>query len=111
MLKHKINFKEEYGFEDLLGDSRQLKFDFAIFNVDNSIKYLLEYDGEFHYKPILCYKDEPITLAQKRLNKQQRYDQLKNEYCYSHNINLIRIPYWNFDKIEHILNSTKGLKG
>lgn len=111
LLKHKINFKEEYGFEDLLGDSRQLKFDFAIFNVDNSIKYLLEYDGEFHYKPILCYKDEPITLAQERLNKQQRYDQLKNEYCYSHNINLIRIPYWNFDKIEHILNSTKGLKG
>ena len=30
-------------------------------------------------------------------------DNIKQEYCLLHNINLIKIPYWEFDNIEKIL--------
>ena len=31
-------------------------------------------------------------------------DTIKNIYCKNNNINLIRIPYWEYDNIENILN-------
>ena len=32
-------------------------------------------------------------------------DEIKNTYCKEHNINLLRIPYWDFENIENILKS------
>lgn len=55
----------------------------------------IEYDGEFHYKV--------IPKLQNNLKGQQIRDQIKTEYCASHNIDLIRIPYWEKDNIESIL--------
>ena len=37
------------------------------------------------------------------VDKQQKYDNLKNEYCIKNNIPLIRIPYWEKDNISEIL--------
>ena len=31
-------------------------------------------------------------------------DEIKTQYCKENNIKLIRIPYWEFDNIEEILN-------
>lgn len=53
-------------------------------------------------------------LGQKQLNivrgleLQQKRDKVKNEYTLSHNVPLVRIPYWERDKIilEMILGST-----
>ena len=36
-------------------------------------------------------------------------DTIKNDYCKKNNINLIRIPYWEFDNIEKILNRELNL--
>ena len=33
----------------------------------------------------------------------QRNDNIKNQYCKDNNIKLVRIPYWEFDNIENIL--------
>lgn len=37
------------------------------------------------------------------LEKQQKCDKIKKEYCLSQNINLLEIPYWEYDSINDIL--------
>ena len=99
-----IKFSSQYSFNDLYGDYKLLKFDFIVLNKNEKINCLIEYDGIFHYKPVKLYKNEPNELGEERFKKQQKYDQLKNDYCKLHKIKLIRIPYWEFDNIEKILD-------
>lgn len=85
-----IDFVQQYTFNDLYGNSKPLSFDFYL-----SFKnILIEYQGQQHYKPVEFFggKEQFIT--------QQRYDNLKREYCKTHNIKLIEIPYWDYDKID-----------
>lgn len=97
-----INYETQYIFDDLLSNlGNPLRFDFAIFDNDDNLSFLIEYDGEFHYKQLYNEHD---------LKGQQERDELKNEYCKSHNIDLLRIPYWEFDNLEQIIkDKLKGL--
>ena len=81
-----INFIQEYSFNDLI-DKEPLRFDFAILNNDNSLKYLIEFDGIQHFKSIEFFG------GQERLESQQKRDKMKNDYCKKNNIKLIRIRY------------------
>lgn len=56
------------------------------FMVDN--KYFIEFDGEQHF--IFNNKG---WITEDKFNRTHRNDTLKNEYCFSHHIPLIRIPY------------------
>lgn len=96
LIKHNLPFEIEYSFDDLKYNDF-LRFDFAVFCDEDKKKIytLIEYDGEFHYHPI---------LGDKHLEIQRKRDELKNEYCLIKNLKLIRIPYWNFGKIEEILS-------
>ena len=78
-----ISFIDEYRFPDL----PTKRFDFAIIKNEKIIR-LIEFDGEAHYTTI--WDDVEIT---------KRRDKEKNEYALSHNIPLVRIPYWERDKI------------
>ena len=64
------------------------RFDFYINN-----KFLLEYDGEQHFKELdnKFFKDN--------LQKRQSYDKFKNEWCKKNNIPLKRIPYYELNNI------------
>ena len=45
-----LNFEEEYSFDDLVSSSgRPLRFDFAVFNDDGELSFLIEYQGIQHY--------------------------------------------------------------
>jgi len=95
LTNNNIKFIPQYEFEGLLGlGGGLLKYDFATFDNKNKLNYLIEYDGEFHYFPI---------MGEEQLKKQKEHDKRKNKYCEKHNIRLIRIPYWEFDNIENIL--------
>lgn len=83
--QNNLPYQQEYTFVGCRGSSGNLRFDFYINN-----SYALEYDGEQHFKP---------SYGKNRFEIQQKYDTIKNEYCKSHNIPLIRIPYWHYDKI------------
>lgn len=90
---NKIQFYEEYTFNDLLSDlGNPLRFDFAIFEND-TLTQLIEYDGEFHYNEEYSNYE---TL--------KMHDNRKDQYCKENNIPLIRIPYWEFDNIYKILD-------
>ena len=69
-----------------------------MFNPDKSINCLVEYDGEQHFQ------NREFFGGEEAFKKRQHNDQIKNQYCKDNNIKLIRIPYWDFDNIEDILN-------
>ncbi len=95
--EHKIPYKKEYKFSDCVY-YKELPFDFAIFYPTGELKCLIEYDGEQHFKFVkLWHGDE------EGFKLQQLRDNIKTNYCKSHNIKLIRIPYTEFDNIENIL--------
>lgn len=100
--EEQIVFKQEYSFNGLLGvGGLPLRFDFAVFDGDNRFKLLIEYDGEFHYHKI--HEDRSLGV-------QQVHDERKNKYCKDNNIPLLRIPYWEFDNIEKILEDNLNVK-
>ena len=74
--------------------------DFAVFDDNNQLEFLIEYQGIQHYKP------KSIFGGMSGLRKQQYYDMLKRQYCKKHNIKLILIPYWDQAKInyDYIMN-------
>ena len=61
-------------------------------------KIWIEFDGVQHYKIINYFGglDKFITL--------KIHDTFKNIYAKEHGYRMIRIPYWNINNIEHILN-------
>lgn len=105
ILKYKHTyFIPQKKFNDLIGlKGGLLSYDFYLPNLKYNL--LIEFDGIFHYELIKFRKNEPIKYAEERLKKQQEHDRLKDEYAKNNNINLLRIPYWEFDNIEKILNN------
>lgn len=96
------NFKQQYTFNDLSSTGRncdKLPFDFAIFDNDNNLQYLIEYDGEQHFL-------ENHAWNKTAFNKTQQNDKLKNEYCFTHNIPLIRIPYYAQYTLDDLIVTT-----
>lgn len=91
-----IKYKREYSFNDLK-DKRKLRFDFAIFDKSNELKFLIEYQGKQHYYKGFYETDE------KELLERQRRDALKKQYCEDNNIKLIIISFKDYDKINEIL--------
>ena len=87
--ENKISYMKEYSFSDLI-NKRVLRFDFAILE-NNQVIRLIEFDGIQHFKEQTYFTQK---LAETRKN-----DNLKNEYCKSNNIPLVRIPYWERDNI------------
>ena len=87
----------QYSFKDCLSNNNHLLFfDFAIFNQQNNLVALIEYQGEQHYFPISCFG------GVERLEKQQENDNIKKEYCKKANIPLYYINY--NENIENELN-------
>lgn len=88
--ENNINFIEQYSFNNCrFNDTNEkAKFDFY---VDN--QYLIEFDGEQHFKisNTSVWKEKEIYI--------QEHDKFKNEWCKNNNITLIRIPYTHLKDI------------
>lgn len=91
-----ISFKMEYSFPDLVSSSgRPLRFDFAVFDDDGDIDFLIEYQGIQHYEPKSKFG------GKKGLYRQKYNDQKKRVYCQKHGYTLITIPYWEENLIDY----------
>ena len=91
-----LDYQEEYSFPDLVSSTGYpLRFDFAVFDDNGNLDFLIEFQGEQHYKP------KPKFGGLAGLRKQQYYDMLKREYCKKHNIMLIAIPWLDERKISY----------
>lgn len=91
-----IKFTAQYSFDECRYD-RKLYFDFVVFNDNNEIRCLIEYDGLQHFEAVDNWGGEDaLKLIKIR-------DGVKNDFCRKNMIPLIRIPYWDYDDIESIL--------
>lgn len=90
LMENNINFSRQYSFSDCKSPKNSLLFfDFAIFDNNNKLLNLIEYDGIQHYQPVDFFGGEDY------FNYLQQCDNIKNQYCQNNNINLIRIKYDN----------------
>jgi very-short-patch-repair endonuclease len=92
----------EYTYQKRYKDckhKRTLPFDFYISNINLCI----EYDGPIHYKRDQREKDD-FGLECRKMR-----DKIKDDYCRKNNINLLRIPYWDYKNIEKILDDIMSL--
>ena len=97
--KNQVDYIPQYKFKNCR-DIQPLPFDFYLPDYNMCI----EYDGELHFKEIEHFG------GKEHLELQQKHDNIKTKYCQDNNIKLLRIPYWEFDNIEKILEN-KLLKG
>ena len=70
-----------------------MSFDFYLPNLNLCI----EYDGEIHYYPIIRFG------GMNKLMEIQLRDSIKNEFCKNQGIELLRIPFFEYNRIEEIL--------
>ena len=101
--ENNIQYIKEYTCSEL----NRKRFDFALLQ-NNKIVRLIEFDGEQHFKAGRGTWDNADSLE-----KRQFRDNEKNQYALSHNIPLVRIPYWERDKItlEMIMGDQYLVKG
>lgn len=91
-----LTFAQEYIFPDLTSFSgHPLRFDFAVFDDCGDLDFLIEYQGIQHYEP----KSKFGGIA--GLRKQQANDMKKREYCRTHGITLVAIPYWDDERLNY----------
>lgn len=79
----------------------EMPFDFAIYNNQKELLYLIEYDGDIHFE----YRETGWNTKEAFI-KRVKNDSAKNKYCLDNNISLYRIPYYDLNslnKIEDIL--------
>lgn len=90
LLKEKnISYQKEYEFNDLI-DILPLRFDFAIFDKNNNLKCLIEFQGEQHWQVSNGFYNEKVV----------EHDLLKKEYCKKNKIPLYYLYYKNRNKIQ-----------
>lgn len=88
---YNIPYKSEYQIKTEKG---KRFYDFAILNENNDPIRLIEFDGEQHFNENNAwFKDK------ENFNSLKARDQEKNNWAKEHNIPLVRIPYWERDKI------------
>lgn len=84
-------------FDGLIGlGGKLLSYDFYL----PKYNLLIEYQGGQHEK-----FTKGIHQTKKDFERQQEHDKRKREYAKKNNINLLEIWYWDFDKVEKILDS------
>lgn len=95
-----LNFREEYIFPGLNSENgKPLRFDFAVFDDDDNLDFLIEFQGRQHYEPSSKFG------GKKALYQQQHNDNKKRRFCALHEITLIEIPYSeeNLISLDYIL--------
>lgn len=99
-----IPFKKQFKINECR-DKLPLPFDFAIFDTQEKLCCLIEFQGRQHYYRSKGSWWETEEQFQDRLKR----DQIKRNYCKNNNIPLIEIPYTQIDKLsnEYILELLK----
>ena len=96
-----IKYEYEKTYEGLVGiNGGSLSYDFYLYEYN----LLIEYQGRQHDKYI-----EGLHSSHFEFERQQEHDKRKREYAKDNNIKLLEIWYYDFDKIEEILNKELNL--
>lgn len=100
LIEHGINFIPQYKIKECR-IKNALPFDFAIFNDENKLICLIEYQGEQHFRAREFFGGE------EGFQYQLKRDETKREFCNKNNIPLIEIPYWVVSPSKRMLQEMK----
>lgn len=92
ILKKSMSFLILKHLVGVLFDSR---FDFAVFDDDDNLDFLIEYQGKQHYQAVSKFG------GARGLYQQKYNDNLKRRYCAIKGITLIEIPYTDEAKVTY----------
>ena len=92
LICNEIDYVFQKRFDDCR-DQRTLPFDFYL----PQYNLCIEYQGSQHYMPTRRFGDNEKLLYR------QNHNRIKREYCRDKGINLLEIPYTNFNSISQIL--------
>ena len=93
LIRFDISFIAQY---NPIQSNKKIRFDFFL----PDLNIMIEFDGRQHYESVKFYGGDDAFYS-----TQQR-DIIKNKYCETNNIQLIRIPYWELDKVEVLLSNS-----
>lgn len=94
LLKQEISFICQKTFDDLRGiKGRCLSYDFYL----PEFYTVIEFQGKQHEKPIAYFG------GKENFEIQQEHDKRKRIYAHNHNLKLIEIWYYDYNRIEEIL--------
>lgn len=96
--KFGVAYVPQYTFDDCVLINK-LRFDFYL----PEYNAIIEYDGIQHYEPV-DFANKGKEWATELLVKNQERDVFKNTYCEKRHIPLLRIPYWEYENIETIID-------
>ena len=107
LTQYNIPFQEEYEFAGLKtpsGRPLRQRFDFAVFDDDGELDFLIEFQGKQHYQAVSKFG------GVRGLYQQQFNDKKKRRFCALKGIKLLEIPYQdesllNYDYIFSRVNS------
>jgi len=92
--KHNIEYVPQYSPSEC---KYKYKLRFDVYFPQQQI--IVEYDGRQHFEPIERWGgEESFRYVQIR-------DEIKNQYCLENNIKMVRIPYWEYNNIDNILDT------
>lgn len=91
---HQVIFVPQKIFKDCI-NKRKLRFDFYLPEYNT----VIEYDGEQHFMPVDWFGGE------KCFKSIQQRDDIKNRYCDTNGIRMLRIPYFEYRNIENAINN------
>lgn len=95
-----VFYLTEYSFKDCVNPKtgKRLRFDFYLPNSN----MLIEFDGEQHYKSTGGWNNK------KAFKERVIRDSIKDLYANEHHIKLLRIPYWDLNKLSYQYLIEKG---
>lgn len=97
--EHSVFYLTQHIFQDCVY-IHYLPFDFYL----PQLNLCIEYDGLQHYEPC-TFGGIALSEAEKALALCQLKDKIKTDYCQTHGIKLLRIPYTQYNEIENIITS------
>ena len=101
LLQNNFNYAKEYLVQvrkELIYQHHKSRFDFAIFDENNNLMYLIEYDGLQHFEKNV--RENGLGWnSRENYEKTHERDMIKNQWCKENNIPLIRIPYTHLNKL------------
>jgi hypothetical protein len=86
LIKLGVPFSKQIRFNDCKF-KRALPFDFGVYNNNQKLNGLIEFQGKQHFKPVFIWNgNDGLKTIQER-------DKIKMEYCMSHRIPLLELNY------------------
>jgi hypothetical protein len=104
--EYEINFKSQYRINECR-NILPLPFDFAIFNKENNLVGLIEFQGAQHF---ILGSFGSKKLKKNTLDEIIKRDNIKLNYCKQNGIPLLIIPYFKKNLKDQILNFVKLMK-